>query len=138
MNSASYAIYTNQRDPPVHHATIYDQNANELQRVTLEPSEYHYSSVKRVDSMLDPDYVHLARPARIVIDHHVKLGRAIFYYDKHGNLMKYQAYRIPATDLQSIKDYGMGQYGHRFDFDWMIANNVPVEERPMSKLCTLL
>lgn len=136
--TASYAIYTNQRDPPVHHAVIYDQNANELQRVPLEQSEYNYSSVKRIDAMLDPAYTDLARPARVVIGHHIKLGRTIFYYDKHNNLMKYQAYRNPATDLHSIKDYAMGRYGYRFDFDWMIANNVPVEARPDPKLCTLL
>ena len=123
---------------------IYNVSGDLLQELQLEKSEYIYSSVARIDRMLDPACVNLARPAGVVIGYHIKLGRTISFIDKNDKVIECQCYNGP-SDLEGLVDCQKNgpdhEYSYKLDYDWMLEHKIPVidkyeAERP--RLCDII
>lgn len=124
--TASY--YVTKRDKEIRKAIIYDRDGNELREVPLDPLEFNYSAVGRIDKMLDPEFDGKARPKKIVVGYHIKLGRTIFFFDKNGNSIAYQAYQGPLDLAGLVRSQREGQYSIRVDYQWILENDVPVSD----------
>lgn len=126
IKNSSYYIPVNKRETGIHKAIIYDVDGNQLKEVPLLISEYYYSSSYRIDKMLDPTYVGKARPAKVVIRYHIKLGKTIYLFDKNDNVIGYQRYDGP-FDLEGLVDHQLHHgYSIKVDYEWMLENNIPV------------
>ena len=131
IKNSSYYIPINRNEPAVHKAIIYDVDGNQLNEIPLLLSEYYYSSSDRLDKMLDPACVGKARPAKVVIGYHIKLGRTIYLRDKNDNIIGYQRYDGP-LDIAGLVDHQLHgknyEYSLKVDYNWMLENNVPVTD----------
>ena len=131
-----------------HYARFCDVDGNSLYRILLSPSEYDQASIHgslpRLDQMLDPQCVGGAHPAVAVIDNRsFSLGRTVYFYNKHDDIIAYQSYNGPA-DLAGLVKYQLSEENNksacRVDYDWMLANNTPVVDTCSSKIswCSLV
>lgn len=122
-------------------AQIYDRNNNFLQNVPLLNNEHYFSSSERIGALLDPAFVSLVRPTKIVYRFSPRLGRTVYFYDRHDNCIKYQPYNEGSINLKEfLRDYPRYPYSFQFDFAWMLDNNIPIEDRCKTKesSCSLM
>lgn len=165
--NASYHILINKRGyPETHEAILYTTSGDEISRVALARDEWWYSWVPRLDRMLDPSVSSKAQPTSVVIrEDNVERGRvglnasglesiqpsgparAVDFCDKHNNVIASYGYDGPA-DLHSIIKHmekiwviDMSRevyWSHKVDYDWMVANNIPVIDRSSTKTRTCI